>query len=252
MERQPTTPDGELAEQTAYSIATACRILAHRGLCEDILGHVSVRHGEGLFIRCRGAGESGLLFTQPDDVRLVGADGIADRADYHAPNEIFIHQEILRARPDVDAVLHAHPPAVVAADLAGLKLKPIVGAYNIPASRLASEGVPTYPRSVLVNTPELGAELARALGDRPAAVLRGHGIVTVGATVEQAVSRALALDSLARMTLMAHGGGGAPEPMAATDLAMLPDLGSSFNDDQLWRFNVSLLRRAGLAVGDDG
>ena len=52
-------------------IATACRIAAYRGLCEDILGHISVRSGDGLLMRCRGPRERGLLFTDAEDVRQV-------------------------------------------------------------------------------------------------------------------------------------------------------------------------------------
>jgi ribulose-5-phosphate 4-epimerase/fuculose-1-phosphate aldolase len=230
------------------AIATACRILAHRGLMEDVLGHVSVRSGDGLMVRSRGAQERGLLFTTPDEVRHVSGDGLIDDPAYSPPNELPIHTAVLAARCDVRVVVHAHPPAVVALDLAGLALRPIVGAYNIPASRMAAEGIPTYPRSVLVNTDALGRELAEALGDKPACLMRGHGIITVGTTLEQAVSRALAVDSLARMTLRAARHGVAPASMSEEDLAQLPDLGSGFNDGQMWRFNVELLRRAGIAL----
>jgi ribulose-5-phosphate 4-epimerase/fuculose-1-phosphate aldolase len=240
---------GDVAlELDRRTVATACRIIAYRGLAEDVLGHVSVRRADGLLIRCRGPRERGLLFTELDEVRLVDGDGMTDAPGYQAPNELFIHTEVLRGRSDVRAVVHAHPPAVVAADLAGLPLRPIVGAYNIPASRMAMEGIPTYERSVLVNSPELGAELAEALGDRPACVMRGHGIVTVGVSVQQAVSRAVAIDALARITLQASIGGTAPEPMPAADIETLPDLGSSFNDEQLWRFNEAALDAAGYGL----
>jgi ribulose-5-phosphate 4-epimerase/fuculose-1-phosphate aldolase len=242
-------PDGEVAlDLDRATVATACRIIGFRGLAEDVLGHVSLRQGDGLLVRCRGGNERGLLFTETDDVCLVGADGTLEAPGYQLPNEVHIHTEILRARPDVAAVLHAHPPAVVAADLAGLPLRAIVGAFNIPASLMAKDGIPTYGRSVLVNSPELGRELATALGDKPACVMRGHGIVTVGATVQQAVSRALALDALARLTLQAAVGGTAPSPMPDSDIASLPDLGSSFNDEQLWRFNATSLEAAGFGL----
>lgn len=249
IESQIAANDEVALERDRKAVATACRIIGYRGLAEDVLGHVSIRWADGLLIRCRGAHERGLLFTDPDEVRLVDAGGVPDSAAYQAPNELFIHTEILRVRPDVQAVVHAHPPAVVAADLAGLPLRPIVGAYNIPASRMAMDGIPTYERSVLINSLELGAELAQALGDKAACVMRGHGIVTVGSTVEQAVGRAIALDALARLTLQASVAGAPPEPMPAADIATLPDLGSSFNDEQLWRFNEATLEAAGLGLG---
>jgi ribulose-5-phosphate 4-epimerase/fuculose-1-phosphate aldolase len=229
-------------------VALACRVLAHQGLAEDILGHVSVRDGhDGLLVRCRGPRERGLLFTQRTDVHRVPLEGEpALGGSYRAPNELPIHREVLRARPDVVAVVHAHPPAVVAADLAGLELRPIVGAYNIPAMRMASEGVPVFPRGVLISSAELGQQVARTLGDRPVCLLRGHGIVTTGSTVQQAVVRALNIDALARITLEASRFGPVAE-LDPEDVAALPDLGSHFNDAQVWSHHVARLEHAGLA-----
>ena len=95
---------------------------------------------------------------------------------------------------------HAHPRDVMIADLAGVELRQVFGAYNIPASRLAGQGVPVYPRSVLVRTPELGRAVAAAIGDAEACVLRGHGIVTAGESVEHATMRALDLAELSRIS----------------------------------------------------
>jgi ribulose-5-phosphate 4-epimerase/fuculose-1-phosphate aldolase len=232
-------------------LATACRILAGAGLVEDVLGHVSARLGnDHLLIRCRGAGERGLAFTTPDDVRLVAFDGDGAGEGYSVPNELAIHVETLRSRPEVGAVVHAHPPAVIAADLAGVPLLPLVGAYNIPAARLAAEGIPVYPRGVLIRTPGLAAEMLAAMGERSVCVLRGHGITTTGATIEQAVARALALDSLARMASSVVALGGVVRALPNRDLAELPDLGAGFNEALLWRHHEARLAAGGLALDD--
>jgi ribulose-5-phosphate 4-epimerase/fuculose-1-phosphate aldolase len=230
-------------------IATGCRILAFRGLAEDILGHISVRTGpDSLLIRCRGRQERGLLFTESSDVHAVSMDGVPDLPDsFSAPNELPLHTEVLRARPDVQAVVHVHPPAVVAADLAGMPLRPIVGAYNIPAMRMAHEGIPIYPRGLLINRPELGRNVAAVLGEKSVCVLRGHGIVATGHSVQQAVVRALNIDALARMTLQARSSGSVPPELPLEDIAALPDLGSAFNDAQVWQNNVARLTSAHLA-----
>jgi ribulose-5-phosphate 4-epimerase/fuculose-1-phosphate aldolase len=230
-------------------IAQACRVLAHRGLAEDILGHVSLRDGhDALYVRSRGPNERGLLFTEPGDVKHVGLDGDHTLpGGYQVPNELPIHVEVLRARPDAQAVVHVHPVEVVAADLAGLELAPIVGAYNIPAMRMAKDGIPVYPRGVLINRPELGKEVAAALGAKPACILRGHGIVTVGESVQQAVVRALNITALAKVTLLA-GQHGTPPALPPQDIAELPDLGGTFNDEFVWRSYVARLALDGLAV----
>jgi 3,4-dihydroxyphthalate decarboxylase len=178
-------------------------------------------------------------------VSLDGDPSVPD--GYQAPNELPIHREVLRARPDVEAVVHVHPPAVVAADLAGLSLSPIVGAYNIPAMRMALDGIPVYPRSVLIRNPGLGKEVAAALGGQPVCVLRGHGIVAVGVTVQQAVVRALNITALANITLLSSQHG-TPPALPAEDIAELPDLGSAFNDEMVWRSYIARLELAGLGL----
>jgi ribulose-5-phosphate 4-epimerase/fuculose-1-phosphate aldolase len=240
-------------------VAHACRVLGARGLAEDVLGHVSLRTGpDRMLVRCRGPREEGLFLTLPEDVREVDLDGRAVAGSgsdglgtWAVPNELPIHAEILRARPDVDAVVHCHPPSVLLAGLEGVPLRPVFGAYNIPAARLALDGVPVYPRSVLVRRPELGREVATALGGGPVLVLRGHGIATVGSgphAVEQAVGRALALDALARVSVESARLGGRAAELPPEDAAELPDLGGSFNDVMLFRHHLARLRHEGLLL----
>ncbi len=237
-------------------LANACRILGARGLAEDVLGHISVRTGpDRILIRCRGPREEGLFLTQPADVREVDLDGRAadgeDLGGWSVPNELPIHAEVLRARPDVDAVVHCHPPSVLMAGLEDVPLRAVFGAYHIPAARMALEGVPVYPRSVLVRRPELGREVAAALGDKSVLVMRGHGITAVGSgehAVEQAVVRALALDVLARVSVESARLGGTAAELSPEDVAELPDLGGSFNDVMMFRHHLARLRHEGLLL----
>src|SRR4051794_41033799 len=129
-------------------IAAACRVLAGRGLSDGILGHISLRIDEHLLlVRCRGPRERGLGYTTAEDIRLVDLDGQAGASGeldngYSVPNDLPLHTEVLRARSDINV---AHPPDVVATDLAGIAIRPIVGAFDIPGTRLAAGGVPVYP-----------------------------------------------------------------------------------------------------------
>jgi ribulose-5-phosphate 4-epimerase/fuculose-1-phosphate aldolase len=232
------------------SVATACRILAQQGLAADVLGHVSVRlDDDRILLRCRGPQDRGLLFTVAEDIRVVHLDGGADLdGGYAVPNEFHIHTELFRARPEIQAVVHAHPRNVMTADLAGVELRQVFGAYNIPASRLAGQGVPIYPRSVLVRTPELGRAVAAAIGDSEACVLRGHGIVTAGESVEHATMRALDLAELSRISAEVALLRGHPQSLPEEDRAELPDLGSAFNDLSRWRHYAGRLEIAGLGL----
>ncbi|WP_029117761.1 class II aldolase/adducin family protein [Mycobacterium sp. URHB0044] len=232
------------------TVALACRMLAHQGLVADVLGHVSVRiDSDRILLRCRGTEDRGLLFTAVEDVRVIDRDDASDPGDgYSVPNESHIHTELYRSRPDVNAVVHVHPRDLLVCDLAGIELREVFGAYNIPASRLAQRGVPVYPRPVLVRTPELGRELAEAIGDGDVCILRGHGLVSVGETVPQATLRALDLAELSRIAAEVAMLGAHPPELSDRDRRELPDLGSSFNDLSRWRHYLGRLQLAGLAL----
>lgn len=227
-------------------IALACRVLAARGLADGILGHISVRIGpDRLLVRCRGPRERGLAWTEAADIRAVDFDGDGELdGGYRPPNELPLHVEVLRARPEINAVVHAHPPTVVAADLAGIAIRPIIGAFDIPGMRLAEGGVPVYPRGVLVRNRELGKEMVRAMVDRPVVLLRGHGLTSTGDSPAEAVLRAISVDTIARLSLSVVGAGGTLVDLPAEDRAELPDLGSGFNEQTAWRHELARIGRA--------
>jgi 3,4-dihydroxyphthalate decarboxylase len=227
-------------------VAEACRVLAARGLADGFLGHISLRvDTERLLVRCRGADERGLAWTTPADIRLVDLDGRpagpGELDGWSVPNELPLHTEVLRADPSVASVVHAHPPAVVAADLAGLRIRPIVGAYDIPGAKLAAGGVPVYPRGVLVRNRALAGEMVAAMAGRPVVLLRGHGLTSTGDSVQEAVLRAIAVDGIARMSLAVVTAGGTLTDLPPADLAELPDLGPAFTEGIAWRHEQSRL-----------
>jgi ribulose-5-phosphate 4-epimerase/fuculose-1-phosphate aldolase len=230
------------------TVATACRVLAVRGLVGGILGHLSARVSESeIIVRCRGRDERGLRATLASDIWRVTLDGTSVDlpAGYELPKELPIHTELLRARPELGAVIHAHPPAALLAGLAGLRPRAVFGAFNIPAMRLALDGVPVFPRAVLITRPELGREMVAAMGERPICLLRGHGITVAAGTVEQAVVTALNLNELLSVTVELARLHVAPPELSAEDLAELPDLGSAFNDGLTWQALLDELDRDG-------
>lgn len=211
---------GDNVESVEETIATACRILGFMGLVRETTGHVSARLDDWrMLIRCRGKDEAGVIFTNAEAVRSVDFDGnnLDHVGQYETPTELPIHGEIYRARPDVKAVVHAHPRASLICTLMGLELKPIFGAFDPNAMSLAVAGIPIFPRSILIRERALGEQLAGVLGYKPVCILRGHGTVTTGASVQEATIRAIQLETLASMTLEIAKAGGTPDVISPED-----------------------------------
>jgi len=121
--------------------------------------------------------------------------------------ERYIHGEVYKARPDVMSVIHAHSQAVIPLTLAGIKLKPVIA----QAGFLPPE-TPTFEsrdarkpggHGMQITDSSRGAALARTLSSHPAALMRGHGEVVVGASLKQAVVYAAYIDIDARMQTQA-------------------------------------------------
>jgi ribulose-5-phosphate 4-epimerase/fuculose-1-phosphate aldolase len=200
--------DDGTRDELKGKVALACRILALQGLVKETTGHVSARMPgtQRMLIRARGRGESGLLFTRPEEILETDFDGsdVPREAPLTTPQETPIHGESYKARPEVGAVVHAHPPAILLCGIAGVELRPIFGAYDPPALKLALDGVPVYPRSITLTRPKLAQDMLACMGDKEVCVLRGHGITVLGRTVEEATVKAIKLETLARINWLVH------------------------------------------------
>lgn len=198
------------------SVATGCRVLAANGHSDLVWGHLSARDPDGRGVWLKRAG-LGFDEVRAADVHLISWDGeLLDGPDpVHV--EHHIHTEVLRARPDVAAVVHSHPEAAVTLAATGLELEPLghEGTYFTPpdVARFSETGD-------LIRTPELGRSVATALGARNALLLVNHGIVVAEASVQRAVFGAVILEKACRMQLAAAaagaGGPSASSPAEAT------------------------------------
>jgi L-fuculose-phosphate aldolase len=179
-------------------VAWACRILALEGYADLTLGHVSARpHGDDIVqIKRKGVA---LDEVDPDDVIELDLahDEVPLTPEMHL--EAVLHTEVYRARPDVGAVVHGHPPYVTAFGATGATLEMLTHDSVLFADGLA----------VFEETPEMITELAegkavaQALGDRRAVILRNHGVLVVGKTVAWAVLTALTLERAIRLQSIA-------------------------------------------------
>jgi ribulose-5-phosphate 4-epimerase/fuculose-1-phosphate aldolase len=185
-------------------LVAANRILYKQGVV-DGFGHVSARHparpDRFLMSMAKAPGR-----VVAEDIMEFDLDGNAvDRRGRPIYQERFIHPEVYKARPDVNAVIHSHSPTVIPFSVTQVPLRPVQNA----ASFLA-EGVPVHEmRTAAGMTNNLVSDAARAktvvdlLGSRPVVLLRGHGNVVVGPELKRTVSRAIYTEVNARMLLQA-------------------------------------------------
>ncbi len=231
------------------NVALSCRILAMLGLVKETTGHVSARIDEGhMFIRGRGEFETALLFTTEKDILRTDLAGnvLGETGPVGIPQEFPIHAEMYKARPDAGCVVHAHPPGILMCGLADLELKPLFGAYDPSAMKLAVDGVPVFPRPVLINKPELAADMMKVMNGKDVCVLYGHGITVVAPSVEEATVKAIKLEALARINWHANRNG-SPRPADPADLATFESRGGGKGSSlAVWRYYVQLLDHQGI------
>jgi HCOMODA/2-hydroxy-3-carboxy-muconic semialdehyde decarboxylase len=193
-----TTPD------LATTLVVANRVLYRHGVV-DGFGHVSARDPAApdrfLLSRSLAPGQ-----VNRADLMTFDLDGNAQSGDARRPYlELWIHSEIYRARPDVAAVVHSHSPSVIPFGATRSTLKPL---YHM--SSFIGEGSALFEirdaggnTDMLVRDRQLGAALARSLGDRSVVLMRGHGSTVVGASIEEAVFRAVYTEINARLQMQA-------------------------------------------------
>ena len=183
---------------TRRSLVEAARSLSALGLTHGTSGNLSVRWGAGLLIT-----PSGLPYDrmEPESIVPLSMEGTTDHA--LAPSsEWRFHRDILRARPEVNAVVHAHPIHATAFAMCR---------REIPAVHymIAAAGGPTVRCSgyATFGTPELSALALEALADRTCCLLANHGIIATGPDLGRAMWLAVELETLCHQYAVALGVG---------------------------------------------
>ena len=144
----------------------------------DYNGHASIRAGEGrMYINIGSCQRSKLTVA---DICTIDLEGNVIEGTGKPPLEFHLHAGIYKARPDVQAVVHAHPKWSTFLTMTGHSYQPVY-----------AQGSLVYPMPILdspdsINNPVMAGRLADTLGDRPAAMMKSHGAVTVGKTIVEA------------------------------------------------------------------
>jgi ribulose-5-phosphate 4-epimerase/fuculose-1-phosphate aldolase len=191
------------ASDIRSEVVDGCHVLGVQEVGDPVWGHVSLRDpdGRGAWVK---AGPLGFDEVSVDDVVLIDFDGNVLSGRHRVPLEYPLHTEVLRRRSDVNSVVHVHPPCSIALGATGRELQ----VFSNAAGPFAA-GVPRYTRAVgLIDSGELGTELAGCLGDSAAALMAGHGVITAGASVGAAVTTAILLERACQLQLTVAAAGG--------------------------------------------
>lgn len=191
-------------KKTIEDLVAANRILYAQSVL-DGYGHVSARHDTIPDRFWLSQSMAPGLVTAGDILEFDLSGEPVDGQGRPTYSERFIHSEIYRRRPDVKAIVHSHSPAVIPFGVTSVPLKPI-----FHMSGFLGTGVPIFEireiagdTDMLVRNPGLGAALALCLGNKSAALMRGHGSVVVGESLPRAVGRSVYLEMSARMQMQA-------------------------------------------------
>jgi L-fuculose-phosphate aldolase len=163
--------------QSRQQLVDCIRMLERADII-DYNGHASIRAGEGrMYINIGSCQRSRLTVA---DICTIDFEGNVIEGNGKPPLEFHLHAGIYKARPDVNAVVHAHPKWSTFLTMVGQPYEPVY-----------AQGSLLYPMPVLdspnsINNPKMAARLAGTLGDRSAAMMKSHGAVTVGKNIVEA------------------------------------------------------------------
>ena len=191
--------DHSALDAVVDDLVVANHILAQQGVL-DAWGHVSVRHPKNPDRYLLSRSRAPALVMAGDIMEFDLDSNPIDAKGRGLFLERFIHGETYRARPDVNAVVHSHSPAVIPFSVTDQPLRAIL--HN---AAFLAEGCGCFDvrdagltQGLLITTNRQGAALARALGQRSVALIRGHGNLVVGEDIQRATHRALYTEINAR------------------------------------------------------
>src|SRR5436190_11486274 len=181
----PTETDREKRQ----SSSEACRSMNALGINQGTSGNISLRHGEGMLITPTSTPYEAM---RPEQIVFMGMDGSHDAAQ-RPSSEWRFHLDILKARPEINAVVHAHPTYSTILAIMGLEIPPIH--YMIACA--GGDSIRCAPYATF-GTQELSEHAVRALEDRLACLLEHHGMIAIGPSLSKAMWLAVEVETLAR------------------------------------------------------
>jgi ribulose-5-phosphate 4-epimerase/fuculose-1-phosphate aldolase len=234
---------GPLARNVIEDLAAASRILATQGVV-DGFGHVSMRHPNAPDRYWMSRSIAPALVTPDDLIEYDLASRPCNANGRSSFLERFIHGEIYRARPEVMSIVHSHSPSVIPFGLVGVPMQAMF--HN---AAFIAAGVPVFDISqrfgatdMLVSDGAKGVALVESMGGHDIVLMRAHGSVACGPTLQTAVFRAVYTEVNARIQhwTAALGGGRAMAALSEQEgrLADVTNQTAGMRAWDLWRGQV--------------
>ena len=203
----------DIEKELQEKVARACRILYYLGLMDQV-GHITARI-PGTDRMLLGFNRYTMGQTKAEDIITFDLDAKKVAGpDVLLPYETFIYTETLKAREDINSVIHVHMPASLAFGVAEREILPLY----IHHTEVLRFGVPTVDNPLLVSTVDRGQAIARALKEASACHMRGHGQVIVGESVDHATALTIQLEEQAKVNLTALQLSPNPKPCTQTEI----------------------------------
>ena len=236
----------EAGKTLRREIAASTRILQAQGIL-GYSGHVSARlpDGSGFLIQPR---KTSRAEVTPEDILTVDNEGIqtGGPTDDTPPGEVAIHVAILKARPEMGAVIHFHPKA---ATLFSMVEDVVLAPMKNHAYRWRS-GIPVHPDSSHIKTASQGEDLAKTLGPHMACLLRAHGAVLVAEDIRSMMIDTIHFEENAEAFIQASVIG-TPKLLSAEEtLAMETTFDRDGHISKLWQYYLGLAREQGVVPAD--
>jgi L-ribulose-5-phosphate 4-epimerase len=196
--------------QLRKDVISAARVLSYQRLVEGF-GHVSARIPDSdlFFITPR----ISLAMVTERELLTMNLAGEVVEGQYPPPFEACLHTAIMKAKPQINAITRIHARVANMFSVTDRKLEPVHNHGSFFAG-----GVPVFRTPDLISSRTLGEEVAHAIGDKPALLLRGNGQVTVGRTIPEAIMMAIYLEEAAEILFGALQIG-TPIPLTADESA---------------------------------
>ncbi len=199
--------------QSRREIALFGNMLHQRGYVAAMDGNLSVRLDERRILATPTSMSKGML--RPSDMVIVDLEGRPLSGRRHVSSEIAMHLLIYQLRPDIRAIVHAHPPTATGFAAAGIALtqplvcEVVIGLGSIPLAKYGTPG-----------TPELSETLEPLISQYDAILMSNHGVVSYGDTLHHAYMKMETVEHFAQIALVTHLLG-RQQPLGQEDLEKL-------------------------------